>query len=154
LAEVLTFAGWTERHCGSPLTVQQHAEEVVALSSEHGFPAWLGYGTVLLGWSFAALGDPRHGLDLIKKGVSLSNANGSVLVAATDLTNLAECYAALGHAADGLSCLEEAEQIVETTWQRVWEADVFRVRGDLLSATGDRAAAEESYHRALAVARS
>ena len=31
---------------------------------------------------------------------------------------------------------------------------MFRVRGDLLSATGDRAAAEESYHRALAVARS
>src|SRR4029077_9761244 len=51
LAEVLTFAGWTERHCGLPRTVQQHAEEVVALSSEHGFPAWLGYGTVLLGWS-------------------------------------------------------------------------------------------------------
>jgi class 3 adenylate cyclase/tetratricopeptide (TPR) repeat protein len=154
LAEVLTFAGWTERHRGSPLTVQQHAEEVVALSSEHGFPAWLGYGTVLLGWSVAKLGDPRHGLDLIKKGVSLSNANGSVLVAATDLTNLAECYAALGHGAEGLSCLDEAEQIVDTTWQRVWEADVFRVRGDLLSATSDRAAAEESYHRALAVARS
>jgi predicted ATPase len=36
----------------------------------------------------------------------------------------------------------------------VYEVDVFRVRGDLLSATGDRAAAEESYHRALAVARS
>jgi predicted ATPase len=28
------------------------------------------------------------------------------------------------------------------------------VRGDVLSATGDRAAAEESYHHALAVARS
>jgi predicted ATPase len=36
----------------------------------------------------------------------------------------------------------------------VYEVDVFRVRGDLLSATGDRAAAEKSYHRALAVARS
>jgi tetratricopeptide (TPR) repeat protein len=154
LAEVLTFAGWTERHCGSPRTVQQHAEEVVALSSEHGFPFWLGIGTVLLGWSLAALGDATHGLDLIKKGMSVSSASGSVIVAATDLTNLAECYAALGHAADGLSCLDEAAQIIDTMGQRVYEVDVFRVRGDLLSATGDRAAAEESYHRALAVARS
>jgi predicted ATPase len=150
----LTFAGWTERHCGSPRTVQQHAEEVVALSSEHGFPFWLGIGTVLLGWSLAALGDATHGLDLIKKGMSVSSASGSVIVAATDLTNLAECYAALGHAADGLSCLDEAAQIIDTMGQRVYEVDVFRVRGDLLSATGDRAAAEESYHRALAVARS
>src|SRR4029077_8196725 len=67
LVEVLTFAGWTERHCGSPRTVQQHAEEVVALSSEHGLPFWAELGTVLLGWSSAALGDARHGLDLIKK---------------------------------------------------------------------------------------
>jgi tetratricopeptide (TPR) repeat protein len=163
LVEVLTFAGWTERHCGSPRTVRQHAEEVMALSSEHGFPFWLELGTVLLGWSLAALGDARHGLDLIKKGMSLSSANGSVMVAATDgtklpdassLTNLAECYAALGHAADGLSCLVEAAQIIDTMGQRVWEVDMFRVRGDLLTATGDRAAAEESYDRALAVARS
>jgi tetratricopeptide (TPR) repeat protein len=154
LAEVLHFAGWIERHCCSPRTVQQHAAEVVALSSEHGFPAWLGFGTVLLGWSLTALGDARNGLDLIKKGMSLNSANGSVIVAASDLTNLAECYAALGHAADALSCLDEAAQIIDTTGQRVYEVDVFRVRGDLFSATGDRAAAEESYHRALAVARS
>jgi class 3 adenylate cyclase/tetratricopeptide (TPR) repeat protein len=154
LAEVLNFAGWTERHCGSPRTVRQHAEEVVALSNEHGFPAWLGYGTVLLGWSLAALGDTKRGFDLIKKGMSVSSASGSVIVAATDLTNLAECCAALGHAADGLSCLDEAAQIIDRTGQRLYEVDMLRVRGDLLSATGDRAAAEESYHHALAVARS
>ena len=125
----------------------------MALSSEHGFPTWLGVGTVLLGWSSAALGDARQGLDLIRKGTSISSATGTVLVAARDLTSQAECYAVLGRAADGLGCLDEAEQIVDRTWQRVWEVDVLRVRGDLLNATGDRAAAEESYHRALAVAR-
>jgi predicted ATPase len=36
---------------------------------------------------------------------------------------------------------------------RALEVDVLRVRGDLLNATGDRIGAEESYHRALAVAR-
>jgi tetratricopeptide (TPR) repeat protein len=102
----------------------------------------------------AALGDARQGLDLIKKGMSVSSASGSVIAAATDLTNLAECYGALGHAADGLSCLDEAAQIIDTMGHRVWEVDAYRVRGDLLSTTGDRAAAEESYHRALAVARS
>jgi hypothetical protein len=33
------------------------------------------------------------------------------------------------------------------------EAKMFRLRGDLLNATGDQAAAEENYHQALGVAR-
>jgi predicted ATPase len=85
--------------------------------------------------------------------MSLGRATGMVVAAAHDLTSLAECYAALGRAPDGLSCLDEAAQIIDATWQRVWECNMFRVRGDLLKDTGDRAAAEESYHRALAVAR-
>jgi predicted ATPase len=32
------------------------------------------------------------------------------------------------------------------------EADVYRVQGDLLNATGDQTAAEQSYHQALVVA--
>jgi hypothetical protein len=35
---------------------------------------------------------------------------------------------------------------------RFAEADVYRLRGDILNVTGDRAAAEQSYHQALAVA--
>jgi tetratricopeptide (TPR) repeat protein len=155
LAEVLTFAGLTERHCGSPRTVQQHAEEIVALSSEHGLQFWLEVGKAgLLGWSLAALGDARRGLDLIKKGMSVFATDGAMLPYAGALTNLAECYAALGRAADGLSCLDEAAQIIDTMGHRYLEVDVLRVRGDLLNATGDRTAAEESYHRALAVAQS
>ena len=33
------------------------------------------------------------------------------------------------------------------------EAEVFRLRGDLLHRNGDQPAAEESYHRALVIAR-
>ena len=71
LAEVLSFACMIERICGSPWNARRFAEEVVALSSEHSFPSWLAIGTIHLGWSFAALGDPTQGLDLISKGISL-----------------------------------------------------------------------------------
>jgi len=65
----------------------------------------------------------------------------------------AEAYAKLGQPVEGLNCLAEAAQIIESTDERIAEADVYRLRGDLLNATGDQAAAEESYHQALAVAR-
>jgi len=58
----------------------------------------------------------------------------------------------LGQPVKGLSCLAEAAQITETTEERVGEAELYLVRGDLLTAIGDRAAAEQSYHQALAVA--
>ena len=59
----------------------------------------------------------------------------------------------LGRAVEGLNCLAEAARMIETTDERYHEAELHRLRGDLLNATGDPSAAERSYHQALAVAR-
>jgi hypothetical protein len=59
----------------------------------------------------------------------------------------------VGQPADGLNCLAEASQIIETTGERCYEAELHRLRGDLLNATGDPSAAERSYHQALTVAK-
>ena len=51
------------------------------------------------------------------------------------------------------NCLAEAARIIETTDERVGEAELLhRVRGDLLNAAGDRSAAEQHYRQAIAVA--
>jgi predicted ATPase len=65
---------------------------------------------------------------------------------------LAEAYAMLGQPVEGLNCLAEAAQIIETTEERVGEAELHRLRGDLLYAMGDLAEAQQSYHQALTVA--
>jgi predicted ATPase len=65
---------------------------------------------------------------------------------------IAEAYATLEKPIEGLNCLTEAAQIIETTKERVHEAELHRLRGDLLNITGDRPAAERSYQQALAVA--
>ena len=59
----------------------------------------------------------------------------------------------VGQPSDGLNCLTEAVQIIETTDERCHEAELHRLRGDLLNATGDPSAAERSYHQALTVAK-
>ena len=65
---------------------------------------------------------------------------------------LAEAYAMLGQPVEGLNCLAEAAQIIETTEERIGEAELHRLRGDLLYAMGDLAEAQQSYHHALTVA--
>ena len=153
LAEVLSFAASIERICGSPRKVRQYAEEIVTLSKEHGFPSWLGTGTAQLGWSLAALGDAAQGLDLISKGISLRRKIGSVIGVPIALAGRAEAHAALGHSVEALAGVNEAVQVIDTTEDRTYEAEAFRLRGDLLNGTGDQPAAEESYQRALAVSR-
>ena len=59
----------------------------------------------------------------------------------------------LGQPVEGLNHLAEAAQIVETTDERDVEAELHRLRGNLLNAIGDPSAAEKSYHRALTVAK-
>ena len=54
---------------------------------------------------------------------------------------------------EGLNYLTEAEQIIETANERFHEAEMHRVRGDVLNALGDHAGAERSYQQAIAVAK-
>jgi len=66
---------------------------------------------------------------------------------------IAEAHAKLGQPVEALNCLAEAGQIIETTDDRYSEANMHWLRGDLLTATGDLVAAEQSYHQALAIAK-
>jgi predicted ATPase len=53
---------------------------------------------------------------------------------------------------EGLSRLTEAGEIIESTGERHHEAEVYRLQGDLMNATGDQEAAERSYRRAISAA--
>jgi class 3 adenylate cyclase/tetratricopeptide (TPR) repeat protein len=133
--------------------MRRHAEQVVALSEEHGFPLWLGYGTILLGWSLTMLGSPQEGLALLTKGMSISRATGAVLLAPTVLVAFADVHARLGRCEEGLRYLSKAGELIESTDERQDDAELHRVRGDLMNASGDGAAAERSYHQALVVSK-
>src|SRR5262249_6470949 len=65
---------------------------------------------------------------------------------------LAEAHAEVGQLKEGQNCLVEAAQLIETTCERSSEVELHRLRGDMMNARGDQAAAEQNYHRALAVA--
>src|SRR6185312_7121206 len=69
------------------------------------------------------------------------------------LAMLAEAYARDGQPELGLKAIDEAMERVEHSEERWIEAELHRLRGTLLLATGDRDAAEASLRRAVAIAR-
>jgi predicted ATPase len=151
LAEVLSTASSIDLITGSP--EMRRAEELLALSTEHGFPVFLAWATAFRGMSLTALGQGQEGLSLITQGIAGIRATGAVSGTQGTLMMLAWAYAMVGQPADGLNCLAEAARIIETTNERQPEAALHLVRGVLLNATGDRAAAERSYQQALEVAK-
>jgi tetratricopeptide (TPR) repeat protein len=153
VAVALTFAWWVEWVASSPNEARRRAEELTALSNEHGFPVWLGWGLIERGWSLTALGQAQEGLALLTRGLPMLRATGAITSTPLALMLFADTYAKLGQPVEGLDCVAEATQIVATTDERYIEAELYRLRGDLLNDTGDRAAAEQNYHQALAVAK-
>jgi predicted ATPase len=149
---VLFVASRVDNLTGSP-EMQRHAEEALALSTEHGLPVFLAWGTVSRGMSLIARGEGQEGLSLITRGIAGLRAAGAVAGMPGALMMLARAYARLGQPVDGLNCLAKAAQIIETTDERLHEATLHLSRGDLLHAKGDPSAAERSYHQAIAVAK-
>jgi tetratricopeptide (TPR) repeat protein len=98
-----------------------------------------------------ALGQAQEGLMLLLQGLATIRATGFVMGTPYVLMGLAEAYAMLDRLVEGLNCLAEAAQIIETTEERIFDAELHLVRGDLLNARSDQAAAEECYRQALAV---
>ena len=67
--------------------------------------------------------------------------------------SLAVAHASLGQPDEARNCLAEAARIIETTDERLHEAEVlYRIPGDLLKAAGDCYGAERQYRQAIAVA--
>ena len=71
------------------------------------------------------------------------------------LSYLAHTYAELGQFDDAWRCVDEATTMLETTKERMWEAEVFRFAGEiaLSSPEADAVKAEAHFERALGVAR-
>jgi hypothetical protein len=144
LALVLGFACWSEAVAASPHEVRRFAERLMALSDEHGFPFWFAHAYCNRGWS----------LNMLSNGPSVvPGGTGAVRGTPRALMFLGETYSKLGQPVDCMNCLAQGELIIEKTEERYMEAELHRLRGDLVLSAREPTAAEQSYQRALTVAR-
>jgi tetratricopeptide (TPR) repeat protein len=151
VAFVLSKVCAVEAAAGLPHDARRHADELTALSNEHGFPLWLGLGLLQHGRSLTELGQAQDGLAVLARGLAVLRGAGAVIHTSRALCFLAEAHASIGHLQEEQRCLAEAAQLIETTQERSGEVELHRLRGDMMNAQGDQTAAEECYHRALAV---
>jgi predicted ATPase len=132
LAYALGFAARVHqlRHEGQQ--TREQAEAAITLSTDHGFPLYLAVGTILRGWALAEQGQGKDGIAQICQGLAGLRATGATVFTPYYLALLAETYRRVGQAGEGLTVVGEALAIVDKNEERWWEAELYRLRGELL----------------------
>jgi predicted ATPase/class 3 adenylate cyclase/ribosomal protein L40E len=151
----LVAASWLRQYCRDELSVAKHAAAVIALSDEHGFPFWRGWGTFLRGWSLSEQSQ-REGIEQMEGGLGAIRATGAIFGQSYWLALLATACAKVGKPAKGLDLLKEALAATRVTGERLYEAELHRLTGDLalqLRRDDHDAEPEACFRRAIEIAR-
>jgi predicted ATPase len=154
LADALTYGGCmihSMRRDALPLKAD--AEELMEVSKRQGLWGWFLTGIRHRGEALAMMGQLQEGIAQMREGVAGDQAATIRLYLAGTLGHLARAEGEVGHPEEGLSTLAKAFAIVEETGERHWEAELHRLRGELLLMQRHEAEVEASFLKAIEVAR-
>jgi tetratricopeptide (TPR) repeat protein len=153
LAMALNFEMILWHQLLSPERVAAVAERLQRVTEEQEFALLLAFAHVGQGWAACQRGDLAAGTAQIEKGLELQEATGAKLVRRYLYVYLVEAHLAAGRPAAGLAALREILVRPEDRLGAYLDSELLRLEGDLLRASGDAAAAETSFRKALDVAR-
>jgi predicted ATPase len=155
LALPLAHAAWFYQFRREPLGVQAQAEALLALAHEQGFPFWEAMATLLRGWALMAQGQSAVGIAEMQQGLTAYQATGAAMGQTYLRALLVEGYGNVGQVDAGLTLLAEILAVVESTGERMWEAELYRLKGILLLRQGPpgEPQGETCFQSALAIAR-
>ncbi len=141
---------WLRRDVGAQ---RERATEMVTLSETQGFPLWLGFGRTFHVAARVVAGD-FGALPEINDAMALVGQTGQQAWAPAFYALAADARRAAGRLPSARRTVAVALAIAAQTGQPFFDADLHRLHGDLLLATGGPAdEAVARYHRALAIAR-
>lgn len=165
LAAALNWTGLLHQLRGEAELTYERAVAGIALAQQCGFPDWEMIGTIFRDWAAAAQSHNEAPVEQLQKMIAAWCATGAELLRPYLLGLLAEQYGKIGRIEKGLALLDEALAVVNTSAERFSEAELYRLRGELLlvrdanrlsaqtSPPRSNSEAESCFQKALFVAR-
>jgi predicted ATPase len=142
-----------------PEMVAKKSRDLTELAAEQGFTWWSAAGTFFQGWAMSEDDSeddsPEARVTRMREGFQARKPASAMLLIPFFLGQIAWALARLNRAAEGLPLLAEAIARIEETGERWYEAEVHRLRGELLLTMPGRAQGEVEacFQRAIAVAK-
>jgi ATP/maltotriose-dependent transcriptional regulator MalT len=135
LAYAMTFSAIFHQFRRETAPAKALAESALRLATEQGFGSWMAFLKIVLG-ELVEPGDIGAGIARTREGIAAFRATGAELFLPFHLTQLAEAYGKVGQADAGLAVLDEALSLVERGGEHMWDADLYRVKGELMLMQG------------------
>jgi predicted ATPase len=162
LTYALFFSTWVYQFRREWQHAHELAQACIDLTAEQGFMLFIAGGTIFRGWALAAR-PPASGTDQayleegiaqMEQGLTAWHATGAEVLRPYGLALLAEARLRLGQHEEGLALLAEALAVTNHTEERRWEAELHRVKGELLlsQSPGNAAKAESCFNQAITIA--
>ena len=134
---------------------EEYVDTVIDYAAEYGFPYWHTLGLLLKGRLIAERVGDHSGLAQFSASLDLYRGSGARIGLPWFLAMRAEMLCARGECEPALRSLDEACAIMQETNERNHEAEIHRLRGELLLMRGEFAAAARlCFQQSLNVARS
>ena len=132
LVLALNYAAIVHQFRREPKEAYQFADKVIIVCNEQKFAYYLGWATIIKGWSLSELGNYAEGSDCIQKGLKILRDTGAKRSLPYYLCLLAEVNGKSGLINEGRKVLAEALKEGQTIKERWWEAELRRLEGSLI----------------------
>jgi predicted ATPase len=155
LAQARQHAAFVHLFRGEVRPARDQAEALIGLSSEQGFPFYVGVGVFLRGWVQATEGQLEEGIAHMRAVVDAKRTAFLQVGIPTLIALLAEVYGKAGQPQEGIGLIREVMDAVNKAGARVHESNLHWQRGELLLAVSEdnQAKAENCFRQAIDVAR-
>jgi predicted ATPase/class 3 adenylate cyclase len=135
--------------------MKERAEATLVLSTELGNVNRRALSEIYLGWAQAMMGEIEGGIARMRHYLSELRATGSEVMSDFGLALIGTALGKMGRFDEGLRTVDEAFPFIEPSGQRLYEAEVHRLKGELLLAqdASNAAQAEQSFRTAIDISR-
>jgi predicted ATPase len=151
-AHAQLFASVLHQFRGDHRMAQRLAESVIEISHAHGLVLYGAMADVMKGWTLSEQGHEADGIEQMREGLAALDATATTLLRPHFLGLLAEALAKLNRIDEAFALLDEATTMVSNTGERYYEAELYRLKGELLLMKDKRADAEGCFKRSLEIA--
>jgi class 3 adenylate cyclase/tetratricopeptide (TPR) repeat protein len=130
----------------------KHSGKLLQVGAEYGFRGPMAIATVIHGWATSCHGEAESGIVEMRRGIDDNAATGA-RAPSWLLVPLVETWARSGQIIDAEHLLDEVIATVQQTHERMQEAELYRLKGELgLKTPGNEAEAEICFRQAIEVA--
>ena len=138
---------------GEPEAALRESEQLLSVATEYGLGAYLPIARTIRAWALAKQGRREEALPEMQSGLAAIDTGPLKAYRALFKAMLVEAHRGSGDTDAGLVAAAEAMQAIETDHEVFWQAEILRLKGELLLLSKDQSAAERSFTQALDVSR-